>query len=815
MPTDRLADWIENYLTDSVTTPERWLFIHDTSCIFPNLHFLKLFDQKYEVIFFEGDLRIRQSLEGYKDNPEAFAACIVSRQSHETNLHILDYIARSQLVEVTPQSVLKFAQPEYSWTHSVNQLCGDDFWMLFERLQAYRLNYPRAMTPAEATNLLLSAQLDIDLRANLSVREAVEIWHRMEGDTDLIVWGEKYPRLFQALNLKVRAALPLMDKLEGDADFVHFLWTSYSLAQHNKDYDLFLPELFGDAIWKKYGNTPPEEIWNACPQLIRSDPERVMDQIKQTEIWLTQDQQRLELFQRWVGLDTSNVSKTVEYLKKEILFCVPVREALRLLATQLCHFPESLDAAEVHKIIENIQRRHLFQTNTENYLRIKDTFRAFADLVTLNQLIARVKCKSWLAEGHESRAQHPVALNPIEIGEIEEWEYSVYLSKLELMAAELEQLNFQCDFLPTPVIGEVLGRVKGLVDEYNMAFAQRVATSFPAWIAADRDKSLLTVDFLELLFLPRYQRYIQENSRSAYIFMFDGMRWDTWEAIKPKVLGAFQGRLALDGVFPLVSILPSTTEYNKYAIFTGDFPNGHGNNDWGEALIPAFQKCGIHGVRCISDDGHNQAEMLALIEADDVPVKIFNFTFIDQKLQQVTQTPIPLRRNDAYGIGDARLHRHLSTVYEEVKVNFELLVQPYLERIPSDSVIFLISDRGFIESTEYRELSEDASQLPDRTMDYRRYVRLSSLPTRTDLADFVFFSGAQIGLQADGDTSHYGFATGRTQILSSLNTHPRNDLVPLEPSRYVHGGISMQEMIIPCVVFVPTAKGQLEMFSLQ
>ena len=328
MSTNRSEDWIdsswiENYLTNSVATPGRWLFIHDTSRVFPSLYALKLFDREYEVIFFESDLRIRQSLERYKDNPEASAACIVSRQSHETNLQILDYIVRSQSVEVTPQSILDFAQPGYSWTHAVNQLCGEDFWTLFERLQTYRLNYPRSMTPTEATNLLISTQLDIDLRANLSVQEAIEIWQQMERDTDLIAWGEKYPRLFQALNLKVRAALPLMDKLEGDSDFVHFLWTSYSLAQHNEDYDLFLPELFGDTIWKKYGNTPPEEIWRACPQLIRSDPERVMDQIRQTEIWLTQDQQRLELFQRWVGLDASNLSKTIEYVKKEILFCVP------------------------------------------------------------------------------------------------------------------------------------------------------------------------------------------------------------------------------------------------------------------------------------------------------------------------------------------------------------------------------------------------------------------------------------------------------------------------------------------------------------
>ncbi|MYE90480.1 hypothetical protein F4X33_15960 [Candidatus Poribacteria bacterium] len=783
MSTNRSEDWIdsswiENYLRNSVATPDRWLFIHDTSRVFPSLHVLKLFDREYEVIFFEGDLRIRQSLERYKDNPEAPAACIVSHQPHETNLQILDYIVRSQAVEMTPQSILEFAQPGYSWTHSVNQLCGEDFWTLFERLQTYRLNYPRSMTPAEAMNLLISTQLEIDLRASLSVREAVEIWQRMERDTDLVTWGEKYPRLFQSLDLKVRAALPLMDKLEADTDFVHFLWTSYSLAQHNEDYDLFLPELFGDKIWKKYGNTPPEEIWRACPQLIQSDPERVMDQIRQTEIWLTQDQQRQELFQRWVGLDASNLSKTIEYLKKEVLFCVPVRDALRLLAAQLCHFPESLDVDEIHKIIENIQRRHLFQANTTNYLQIKDIFRAFTDLVVLNQLIARAECKSWLAGEDRSQIKNQVILNPDTIDEVTDWGDQAHLSKLELMAAELEQLNFQCDFLPTPVIGEVLGRVKELIDAYNINFAQQIATSFPAWIASDRDKPLLTVDFLDTLFFPRYQQYLQEKSQSTYIFMFDGMRWDTWEAIKPKVLGSFQGRLALDGVFPLVSILPSTTAYNKYAIFTGEFPNGEVSSDWEEALVPAFQKRGIHGVRWIRDDGTNQAEMLALIETDDVPVKVLNFTFIDQELQQATQ--------------------NLSTVYEEIKVNFERLVQPYLERVPSDSLIFLMSDRGFIESTDSQVFSEEILQMYSGTPHHQRYIGLATPPTSTDLGHFVFFSAEQIGLQPTEDALHYGFATGCTQVLSA--------------KRYVHGGISIQEMLIPCVVFVPTAKGQLEIF---
>ena len=91
--------------------------------------------------------------------------------------------------------------------------------------------------------------------------------------------------------------------------------------------------------------------------------------------------------------------------------------------------------------------------------------------------------------------------------------------------------------------------------------------------------------------------------------------------------------------------------------------------------------------------------------------------------------------------------------------------------------------------------------MPSGALRHQRYIGLSNPSTHTDLGHFVFFSADQIGLQPAGDTSHYGFATGRTQVLSA--------------KRYVHGGVSMQEMLIPCVVFVPTAKGQLEILPSQ
>jgi hypothetical protein len=260
------------------------------------------------------------------------------------------------------------------------------------------------------------------------------------------------------------------------------------------------------------------------------------------------------------------------------------------------------------------------------------------------------------------------------------------------------------------------------------------------------------------------------------------MRWDAWEAIKPKALQALGGKFALEGVFPLLSILPTTTTYNKRAIFTGQFPDDGSENNWWEALPAAFQKRGISGVQWVSDRGNNQAQILELIEADEVPVKLFNFTFIDQKLHHATQ--------------------NLSMIYEEIKLNFELAVQPYLERIPVDSLIFLLSDHGFIEASEHRRMSADVFQTSVISEVHQRYVGLSRFSEpANNLANLIVFSARDIGLKPESDALRYGFAVSRTQILPAVNP---------QPVRYAHGGISMQEMVVPCAVFVPTATGQLD-----
>ncbi len=60
-------------------------------------------------------------------------------------------------------------------------------------------------------------------------------------------------------------------------------------------------------------------------------------------------------------------------------------------------------------------------------------------------------------------------------------------------------------------------------------------------------------------------------------------------------------------------------------------------------------------------------------------------------------------------------------------------------------------------------------------------------------------------MPSDTEIRRYGFAKPGSFIISQKEQTSRT-------VRYAHGGISMQEMIVPCAIFTPKSKGQLTMF---
>jgi len=752
------------------------LFLLDPSGILSIGDRLSILDRDFNVIYYENDLQIRNALEKYKDNMRDNRFCIVSSRSDEENLLISDYIARSSLIRITPQALLEFSQRGCHWPEEVNRLHRADFWDNFERLQKFRETFPGYISSAECNGIILSAMLNIDFSRAILPSEAIGLQRKLESDEKIAYLRENYPELVSFLEQKVREAIPLMAKIGQDEDLAKFLWVAYSLAQHTDKYELLLPRLLGRETWQKYGEIPLDRVEDICEQLMERDPSRVMEQIKTVEEWLNQDEERMRVFKGWIGVSSGSVIKAAEFSAGERLFCIPLKESLRTVARAMVSSSASppITAQLQNEILKNITTGHLFLQDDTAYMRLQDTFDAFSRLCEFLNLTGEVKKKDWW---HSKDRRDDIELWTREI-------YPRYLSRIELLRDRIETLNFRCDLLSSALMQKVMDDAKLILTSLGESFADLIQKHYPLWVMGiETPRPLLTADFISKVFQPLFDKYIKDRDQSAYIIVFDGMRWDEWEFLRPRILRTFQGKLAIEDVIPLIAILPSTTEWARGAIFAGTLPRDFASDSESELLEIALGAGRIAQIQTSGESPGQRDNVLKFLE-ETSQIKPIIFSLIDVKLHSTMQNMV--------------------TLYEEVEVNFNNTIQPYLEKIPPNSLVFILSDHGFVELSGKGVKSPDKSEAEP----HRRYIGLRSFSQRSDItsSDFVFFSTDNVQMPSDSDIVRYGFARPGRFIASA------RELESARAIRYAHGGVSPQEMIVPCAIFTPKGEGQLTMF---
>ncbi len=767
---------LQSYIAFKAPSPRGMLFLYDLSHILPTDGSLAVLDRKFDIVSYENDLQLRDVMERYKDDMKDRRFCIVSSRGDDENLFIQDYIARSSVIDITPQALLEFLQKGYHWSEEVNQLHGADFWENVEKLQKSREAFPGYISSVECSNVILSAILNIDLSKALLPTEAIGLQRRLDNDEQIAQLRKKCPDLVGALEQMVQEAIPLMAKIGQDKDLMKLMWISYSLAQRNDNYELFLPRILGHEVWQKYGEMPLDRMTEICEQLVQRDTERVVEQIKVVEEWLSQDEERMRIFKDWIGLSNASIVKTAEFAATERIFCIPLKDALRTVARAIASSSASAAITPQlrENILKNITARHIFLLDDSTYMRLRDTFDAFTRLCEFLDLVSEIRKKDWW---RSKERQDDIELWTREI-------YPKYLSRVELLRDRIETLNFRCDLLSSALMQKVIDDARQILTSLGESFADLIQKHYPRWVMGiETPKPLLITDFVSQVFQPLFDKYIKEDQQAAYIIVFDGMRWDQWELLRPKILQTFQGRLALEDVIPLIANLPSTTEWARKAIFAGEFPADFSAESEGELLEAALGGEQVAQVQTSGEAPAKRDRVLEFLE-DTSRVKPIIFNLIDTKLHGMMQ--------------------NLVTLHEEVAVNFDNTIQPYLEKIPSNSLVFIVSDHGFVELTGKGTVAPSRSEAEP----HRRYIGLRSFSPRSDISasDFIFFSAENIRMPSVSNIVKYGFARPGRFVTSAREQESGRTI------RYAHGGVSMQEMIVPCAIFTPKSKGQLTMF---
>ncbi|MDI6735991.1 MAG: DUF6079 family protein [bacterium] len=229
--------------------------------------------------------------------------------------------------------------------------------------------------------------------------------------------------------------------------------------------------------------------------------------------------------------------------------------------------------------------------------------------------------------------------------------YIDHISPVNFLIERLASNNFREGILLDNTLKELRQNVHQLTKGYQQRFSEELS----------RHKHWTTADFLKRIFNPTWAKYPQAT---CFILILDGGRWDIVEYLLP-VLKACLPNHELSSITPLEALEPTTTEINRQALVG--------------TLLEEEEKVAFYTY----GEGINKREEIGQALIDEKPIKVLNFNFIDSRLHTaVLELPV---------------------FYEELALELKANILPYFKNLPTQSLIFMLSDHGFLYQPSKKE----------------------------------------------------------------------------------------------------------------
>lgn len=329
-------------------------------------------------------------------------------------------------------------------------------------------------------------------------------------------------------------------------------------------------------------------------------------------------------------------------------------------------------------------------------------------------------------------------------------------------------------------------------EEANIGFAKYVKNNYMDWMTAsgDTERPLMSPDIFKKKVFP-----LLNNGEKVFLIVIDNFRYDQWRIIAQEIGNLFD----IDEEM-YMSILPTATQYARNAIFSGLMPSKiaemfpelwvdedeeEGKNLNEEPLIRTqierFRRHDTFSYHKINGTagGERIVERLNELLRNDLNVIVVNF--IDMLSHARTESKMVRELANTESA-----YRSITLSWFQHSVMSELL----RKLSETDCKVIITTDHGSIRASKAVKIVGDRNTNTNLRYKLGKNLNFSSKDV------FVIKDPRKAQLPAPNLSTAYVFATG-----NSFFAYPNNYnyYVSYYKNTFQHGGISMEEMLIPLI----------------